>query len=153
VLCLEVTINGERRVVAGAAMAETLSASVTVHPGFDHAWVIVDGAIAPEEQPTADANWLTTSAALGDLVQIRLVESNDPTTPRLGRADLETRPVPTDAIPFVCAFCGKEPKDVEGMLASRKAMICHGCVREFHAIATDEGAADDIRENRQDEES
>jgi hypothetical protein len=141
VLCLEVTINGGQRVLAGVAMAETLSASVTVHPGFNQAWIKVDGEIAPEGQPNADAHWLTSSAALGDVVQIRLVESNDPTTPRLGRVDLESTPVPADAIPFVCAFCGKEPKDVEGMLASRKAMICHGCLREFHEIASQEGGA------------
>lgn len=144
-LCLEVTINGEQRVLAGVATAETVSASVSVHPGFDQAWIKVDGEIAPEGQPKADATWLTSSAAVGDVVQIRLVESNDPTTPSLGRVDLGVMPVPTDAIPFVCAFCGKEPKDVEGMLASRKAMICHGCLREFHAIATDEDAADDTK--------
>jgi hypothetical protein len=153
VLCLEVTINGERRVMAGVATAETLSASVSVHPGFDQAWIKVDGEIAPEGQPKADAHWLTSGAALGDVVQIRLVESNDPTTPSLGRVDLGVTPAPTDAIPFVCAFCGREPKDVEGMLASRKAMICHGCLWEFHAIATDEGAVEDSGETRKDEKS
>ena len=140
-LCLEVTINGEQRVLAGVAMAETLNASVTVHPGFNQAWIKVDGEIAPDGQPNADAHWLTSSAAVGDVVQIRLIESDDPTTPTLGRIDLEVAPVPTDAIPFVCAFCGKEPKDVEGMLASRKAMICRGCLRELHAIASDDEAA------------
>ena len=140
-LCLEVTINGEQRVLAGVAMAETLSASVTVHPGFDQAWIKVDGEISPEGQPNADAHWLSSSAALGDVVQIRLVESNDPTAPSLGRVDLAITPVPTDAIPFVCAFCGREPKDVDRMLASRKAMICRGCVREFYAIASDDDAA------------
>jgi hypothetical protein len=141
VLCLEVTINGKQRVLAGVAMAETVSACVTVHPGFDQAWIKVDGEIAPEGQPNADAVWLTSSAALGDVVQIRLIDSNDPTTPSLGRINLAVVPVPTDAIPFVCAFCGKEPKDVEQMLASRKAMICSGCLREFHAIAGDDDAA------------
>jgi hypothetical protein len=140
-LCLEVIINGEQRVVAGAAMAEAVSASVTFHPGFNQAWIKVDGEIAPEGQPNADAHWLTSSAAVGDVVQIRLIESDDPTTPTLGRIDLEAIPAPTDGIPFVCAFCGKEPKDVEGMLASRKAMICRGCLRELHAIAGDDDAA------------
>jgi hypothetical protein len=138
VLCLEVTINGEQRILAGDAMAQTLSASITVHPGFNQAWIKVNGEIAPDGQPNADAQWLASSASLGDVVQIRLVESNDPTLPSLGRIDLEATPAPTDAIPFVCAFCGKEPKDVEGMLASRKAMICRGCLREFHAIASDD---------------
>jgi hypothetical protein len=41
----------------------------------------------------------------------------------------------------VSASCGKEPKDVERMLASRKAMICRGCLRELHAIATEDDAA------------
>jgi hypothetical protein len=141
VLCLEVTINGAQRVLAGDAMAETLSAAVTVHPGFDRAWIKVDGEIAPEGQPNADAHWLASSAGLGDVVQIRLVESNEPTAPSVGRIDLATAPVPTDAIPFVCAFCGKEPQDTEQMLASRKAMICRGCLRELHAIASSEDAA------------
>jgi ClpX C4-type zinc finger len=136
VLCLEVTINGEQRVLAGVATAETISASVTVHPGFNQAWITVDGEVAPEGQPNADAHWLTGSAALGDVVQIRLVESNAPTAPRLGRIDLSVKA--RDDIPFVCAFCGKEPKDVQGMLASRKAMICRGCLRELQAIASEQ---------------
>jgi hypothetical protein len=143
VLCLEVTINGEQRVLAGVAMAETLSASVTAHPGFNQAWIKVDGEIAPEGQPNADAHWLTSSASVGDIVQIRLIESDSPTTPSLGRIDLEAKPAPTDGIPFVCGFCGKEPKDVEGMLAGRKAMICRGCLRELHAIDCEDAAIDD----------
>jgi hypothetical protein len=142
-LCLEVTINGEQRVCAGVSMAQTLNVSVTAHPGFNQAWIHVDGEIAPEGQPNADAHWLTSSAAVGDVVLIRLIESDSPTKPSLGRSNLETKPVPTDAIPFVCGFCGKEPKDVEGMMAGRKAMICRGCLRELHAIdredALDEG--------------
>jgi hypothetical protein len=50
-LCLEVTINGEQRVCAGVAMAQTLNASVTAHPGFKQAWINVDGEIAPEGNP------------------------------------------------------------------------------------------------------
>jgi hypothetical protein len=142
VLCIEVTINGEQRVLAGVALAQTLNASVTVHPGFNQAWIKVDGEIAPEGQPNADAHWLTSSASVGDVVQIRLIESDEPTTPSLGRTDLEAKPAPTDGIPFVCGFCGKEPKDVDGMLAGRNAMICHGCLRELHSIADDEDVAD-----------
>jgi hypothetical protein len=142
-LCLEVTINGEQRVCAGVAMAQTLSASVTTHPGFNQAWINVDGEIAPEGQPNADAHWLTSSAAVGDVIQIRLIESDSPTKPSFGRSNLEAKPVPTDGIPFVCGFCGKEPKDVAGMMAGRKALICRGCLRDLHAIdcedAIDEG--------------
>jgi len=115
-------------------MAQTLNASVTAHPGFNQAWIHVDGEIAPEGQPNADAHWLMSSAAIGDVVQIRLIESDNPTKPGLGRSDLEAKPAPSDGIPFVCGFCGKEPKDVEGMMAGRKAMICRGCLRELHAI-------------------
>jgi hypothetical protein len=135
-LCLEVTINGEQRVLAGATAAATLSASVTAHPGFNQVWIRVDGELAPDGQPAADASWLASSAGLGDVVQIRLVESDVPTAPQIGRIDLSA--APTDAIPFVCAFCGREPKDVEGMLSSRKAMICRGCLRELHAIDAEE---------------
>ena len=109
-------------------------ASVTAHPGFKQAWINVDGEVAPEGQPNADAHWLTSSASIGDVVQIRLIESDNPTKPSLGRSDVEAKGVPTDGIPFVCGFCGKEPKDVEGMMAGRKAMICRGCLRELHAI-------------------
>jgi len=137
-LCLEVTINGEQRVCAGVAIAQTLNASVTAHPGFNQAWIHVDGEIAPDGQPNADAHWLTSSAAIGDVVQIRLIESDNPTKPSLGRSDLEAKPAPSDGIPFVCGFCGKEPKDVEGMMAGRKAMICRGCLRELHAIDSED---------------
>ena len=137
-LCLEVTINGQQRVLAGVAMAETVSASVSVHPGFSQSWIQVEGEIAPSGQPNADAHWLSSSAALGDVVQIRLVESDAPTTPSLSRIDLTV--AHTDEIPFVCAFCGKEPKDVERMLASRKAMICRGCLQELQAIASNDDA-------------
>jgi hypothetical protein len=133
-LCLEVSINGERRVCAGVEMAQTLNVSVTAHPGFNQAWINVNGEIVPEGQPAADAHWLTSSAGVGDIVQIRLIESDDPTKPSLGRSDLEGALAPTDGIPFVCGFCGKEPKDVESMMSGRKAMICRGCLRELHAI-------------------
>jgi hypothetical protein len=119
--------------------------SVTAHPGFNQAWIHVSGEFVPEGQPTADAHWLTSSAAIGDVVQIRLIESDKPTIPSIGRSDLEATPVPTDGIPFVCGFCGKEPKDVESTLSGRKAMICRGCLRELHVID-----CEDANETRED---
>jgi hypothetical protein len=142
-LCLEVVINGEQRVCAGVEMAQTLNVSVTAHPGFNQAWVHVNGEIVPEGQPTADAHWLTSSAAIGDIVQIRLIESANPTKPSIGRSNSQATPVPTDGIPFVCGFCGKEPKDVESMLSGRKAMICRECLRDLHAIDCEEDAKDE----------
>lgn len=40
----------------------------------------------------------------------------------------------SDNIPSVCAFCEKTHSDVEGMVASRRAMICPDCIRYLHAM-------------------
>ena len=115
-ICLELIINGEARTVAGAASAQTISAELCTYPELNQSWLRVSGDLVSEDQPDADANWLTTQLTVGDHVQIRVVETDSPSAPTLSRT------VPTaaasDEIPFVCAFCAKDARETQGMVAS-----------------------------------
>ena len=135
-ICLEVIVNGERRTIAGVAAAETISAELCTYPELSQSWLQVHGEIAPENQPNADASWLTAQLSVGDRVEIRVIENDSPTAPSLSR----TEPIlpASDAIPFVCAFCGKDNTQTEGMMASRKAMICRDCVRYLYEIISED---------------
>jgi ClpX C4-type zinc finger len=132
VICLEVNVNGQRRVLAGGRAAEVINATVSLYAGLNEGWLEVAGSVAPEDQPTADASWLAAALSAGDVVEVRLVDSEEPAAPNLSRTDPTARA--TDAIPQVCAFCDKTPDQVAGMLASRKAMICPECIGYLHDI-------------------
>lgn len=86
-LCIGVSLNGVPQIVAGAPSAESIEASVGLYPGFQEAFLRITGTILPNDQPPADADWLSSSLKIGDVVEVRLIDSPDPTAPRLGRAD------------------------------------------------------------------
>ena len=135
-ICLEIIVNGERRTLAGAAAAQTISAEVCTYPELQQAWLQVHGEVMPEGQPEADADWLSTQLSVGDQVQIRLIETDEPVSPQLTRVE-PTAPA-SDEIPFVCGFCNKDATQTEGMVASRKAMICHACIRYLSDIVKED---------------
>lgn len=132
VISLEISVNGQRRTVAGMAQAEQLTATVSLYPNVKDGWLDVSGSVVPVGQPPADASWLTSALAVGDTVEVRLIESQSALTPKLTRAD-PTAPA-TDDVPFVCAFCDKTQQEVTGMVASRRAMICPECVGYLHEM-------------------
>jgi len=132
VICLEVNVNGERRVVAGDAGAEVINATVSLYPDLKEGWLEIAGSVAPEQQPVADARWLAAALSAGDVVEIRLVDSEQAAAPNISRTDPTARA--TDSIPLVCAFCDKTDDEVAGMVASRKAVICPECIGYLHDI-------------------
>jgi hypothetical protein len=139
VICLEINVNGQRRVVAGGATAEVINATVSLYPGLKEGWLEVAGSVVPEDQPVADARWLAAALSAGDVVEVRLVDSEQAAAPNVSRTDPTARA--TDSIPLVCAFCDKSHDAVPGMVSSRKAMICPECIRYLHDIinADDDG--------------
>jgi ClpX C4-type zinc finger len=132
VICLEVNVNGQRRVVAGIAAAEVINATVSLYPGLNEGWLEVAGSVVPDNQPLADASWLAAALSAGDVVEVRLVESEQPAAPNVSRTDPTARA--SDSIPLVCAFCEKTHEEVAGMVASRKAAICPECIGYLHDI-------------------
>ena len=133
-LYLEVVVNGERRAIAGDPLADSVSVEVATYPELGESWIEVDGHVVPAGQPHADASWLSAALSVGDSVLIRVVDSDEATPPELGRSDPSVEPLPTDDIPFVCSFCGRKPVELDGMLASSRASICHDCVRSLAAM-------------------
>jgi len=131
-ICLEVNVNGQRRVVAGVEAAEVINATVSLYPGLQEGWLEVSGSVVPEQQPAADARWLAAALAAGDVVEVRLVDSEQAVAPTLSRTVPSDRA--SDGIPLVCAFCDKTHDEVPGMIASRKAVICPECVGYLHDI-------------------
>jgi hypothetical protein len=125
--------------IAGAPAAESIEASVGLYPGFKEAWLRIVGTISPEGQPPADAHWPGSPLNVGDVVEVRLIDSAEPSPPRLGRVDPNVKG--SDEIPFVCAFCSKPAVEVEGMMTGARAMICHGCVRELYGMLDDDPSA------------
>jgi hypothetical protein len=134
-LCVSVTLNGVPLAIAGAPTAESIEASVGFYPGFNEAWLRIVGTILPEGQPPADAHWPGSPLNVGDVVELQLIHSAEPTPPRLGRVDPNVKG--SDEIPFFCAFCSKPAVEVEGMMAGARAMICNGCVRELYGMLDD----------------
>jgi hypothetical protein len=132
VICLEVNVNGERRVVAGDAGAEVINATVSLYPDLKEGWLEIAGSVVPEHQPVADARWLAAALSAGDVVEVRLVDSEQAAAPNISRTDPTARA--TDSIPLVCAFCDKSHDEVPGMVASRKAVICPECIGYLHDI-------------------
>jgi hypothetical protein len=140
VICLEVMVNGETRFIAGASTAQTLTAELCTYPELQQqAWLHVSAEVAPDDQPPADADWPTTQLSVGDQVQIRVIESDSPTPPNVRRIE-PTAPA-TDDIPFVCAFCGKTHLETQGMVASRKAMICRDCIGYLYEMTNEDADA------------
>ena len=131
-ICLEVNVNGQLRVVAGGRAAELINATVSLYPGLKEGWLEVAGSVAPEGQPVADARWLAAALSAGDVVEVRIVDSEEAAAPNVSRTDPTARA--TDSIPLVCAFCDKTQDEVPGMVASRKAMICPECIGYLHDI-------------------
>jgi hypothetical protein len=136
-LCLEVVINGERRVVAGDSLAERLWAEVTAYPGSGITSINVDGDVLPEGQPPADARWMSAALSVGDSVLIRVIDASEATAPTLRRFDPSVKPDPTDEIPFVCSFCGKTHHETDRMVSSTHAIICHECIRRVSEMIKD----------------
>ena len=135
-LCISVEVNGQT-LVAGAASAVTLSASVNAHPGLGESWLCVTGDIIPDDAPPADAEWLRRKLSAGDTVLIRLVESDSPSAPVLSRSDPSIDA--SDGVTLVCSFCGKSHNETRKMYSGAKAMICSECVDLMHQVGVDEG--------------
>jgi hypothetical protein len=132
VFCLEINVNGQRRVIAGGPAAEVINATVSLYPALQEGWLEIAGSLVPQDQPVADARWLSAALAAGDVVEIRLVDSQEAAAPNVSRTDPTARA--TDAIPLVCAFCEKNPEEVTGMVSSRKAVICAECIGYLHDV-------------------
>jgi hypothetical protein len=75
--------------------------------------------------------------SVGDKVEVQVIEADNPVAPNLSRTDPTLRA--SDEIPFVCAFCGKDSQQTEGMIASHKAMICRDCVCYLHEMIGENG--------------
>ncbi len=131
-ICLEVNVNGQRRVVAGTATADVINATVSLYPALNEGWLEVAGSVVPDNQPVADASWLAAALSAGDVVEIRLLDSDEAAAPNVSRTDPTARA--SDSIPLVCAFCDKTRDQVAGMVASRKAVICPECIGYLHDI-------------------
>jgi ClpX C4-type zinc finger len=131
-ICLEVNVNGQRRVVAGDAAADVINATISLYPDLKEGWLEIAGSVVPEDQPVADARWLAAALSAGDVVEVRLVDCEQPSAPSISR----TAPgaPATDNIALLCAFCEKSHEQVSGMISSRKAMICPECVGYLHDI-------------------
>jgi hypothetical protein len=131
-ISLEVIVNGQRRTIAGRENAQLINATVSLYPEVKDGWLEVSGLVEPEGQPSANATWLQAALSLGDIVQVRLVDTQEVAAPNLSRTD-PTAPA-TDTLPLVCAFCEKTHLEAPGMVASRKAMICPECVNYLHEM-------------------
>jgi hypothetical protein len=136
VLCLEVTVDGKRVAIAGVADAESVTANIRLLPGFNEYRLEVAGDVVPEGQPPSEAYWLNMPLETGASVEVRCVESTEPSPADLHRFDPTA--TATDGVPLVCAFCGKDHLSVEGMISGRNAMVCHECVRIMGDLVNDE---------------
>lgn len=134
-ICISVTVNGVPLTIAGAPSAQSIDAALSLYPELQEGWLRVVGETDEGNEPSAHAHWAATPLKLGDVVELRLVDSSQPAAPRLGREDPTAKA--TDSIPFICGFCGKTAVEVEGMTAGTRAMICHGCVHMIHDMLSD----------------
>lgn len=138
-LCLAVEVNGEVSVVAGSAAAETLTARIELYPSVSESWLRVSGDLVSDDMPAIDAKWLGRALQLGDVVVVRVVQSDAPTAPALSSSDPSVNAA-ADGVDLVCSFCDKSHHEVTKMYAGPKAMICNECAAFMHQISVEQGA-------------
>jgi ClpX C4-type zinc finger len=136
-ICLNVEVNGEARLIAGSASAESVLANIGIYPDINESWLRVTGDVYPLDEPVADACWLVRPLKVGDTVTVQVLESDSPAAPVLSRTDPSA--AATDALPLLCAFCSKSHEQCRKLMASSKAVICDECVRMLHQVLVDEG--------------
>jgi hypothetical protein len=129
-ICLELKLNGNAAIVAGAPDAKVIAANVAIYPEVQETILKVSGQVEPAGQPAAEAHWFAGNLAVGDVVTIRVIESAAAHPARLSRDDPSV--VATDQIPVSCSFCGKPQSAADHLIAGKRAMICHECVEFMH---------------------
>lgn len=105
-MCLEVTFNGARLTMAGDSKADEISVAMTLYPTLSEGWLDVAGGGVPGQQPAAAARRGSAAVKLDDVLQLRLVEGEQPSAVTLLRTQPDAEV--TDAIALVCAFCEKK---------------------------------------------
>ena len=83
-LCVNVAVNGAKQVIAGDPLAESIEATVGVYPGLKECWLRIVGTILPDAQPPADAQWAGLTLKVGDVVEIRIIDSASAAAPNVG---------------------------------------------------------------------
>ena len=86
-ICLEFSLNGEEKIVAGDANAGVVTAMTIAYPKTRECGVTLFGEVLPQGQPVANASWFNRTLKVGDVVTIRVVESDHPAAPKISRSD------------------------------------------------------------------
>lgn len=129
-ICLEFNVNGKPGIIAGEPNATVIAASIAIYPEIHETILKVTGQVAPPGQPEADARWFAGNLAVGDVVSIRVIESDNAAAATLTRDDPSI--TSSDDIPLSCSFCGKAQSAVEHLTAGKRAMICNECIESLH---------------------
>ncbi len=125
-LCIEVTVNGERKYVAGHAQIESMRASLHIteeHPRL----FIVNAYLKPGESFTEDAFWPCIEPKINDEIKIRIIECDSPDKPeRL--VTRGTKQFPNGEKTLYCSICGKSQEEASKLVASKDVNVCNECV-------------------------
>jgi len=129
-VCFEITINGKKRIVAGASEIKAFKAAVSTDSRIDYVHFCVDGFIGTPRDGQ-HLEWINEQMKTGDRLEIRLIESEAPDLPRskerIGREAKKGESVAHNDI--ICSFCGKGSEEVRQLIAGGPWVhICDECI-------------------------
>lgn len=131
-LCLEITLNGEKLVTAGGAGTRSVDSCLHFFPDRGAGSFSVAGYANPRSDLSQRIFWTHGSLALGDKLQVKVIDGV-PTSPSTV-PDSWGQAVPDSE--KSCLFCGKSKADGEIMISAKAGTICEECVDSAHATIT-----------------
>ncbi len=138
---LKITVNGERRVLAGHQDAASFIFSYISTPRGETAYH-VSGHLLRKDQEVADyVEWKHEDLNEDDEVTLAVTEAKAVDLPKRQRPTTHDWN-PQGELELSCSFCGNIKSDVKYLVKGSNGNICDKCTALAHEIMVDEGVFD-----------
>lgn len=131
-LCLDITLNGEKLVTAGGVGTRSIDSSLHFFPDRGAGSFSVAGYATPRADLSQRVFWTHGSLALGDELQVKVIDGVP--TSASAVPDSWGEAVPDNE--KSCLFCGTSKADGEVMFSAKAGTICEKCVEFAHGTIT-----------------
>lgn len=125
-LCFEVQLNGEKKILAGYKGVSELGLSVETQE--DEAFLEVNAGIWKTDSPADYLFWDGVDFKIGDEITIKLLDSNKPDPPTLISQDPANEEEPRNQRQMLCSSCKKSFRDVDKIIKMPGVILCNECI-------------------------